>query len=92
LVVATKPIFVATEQKDGLEMERTQDGTESPKQIKMEWGIFRRGDATDQTPAENMLYSTREAAEKTRKKSYLHPTNWEVRGREIGPWDVKARG
>jgi hypothetical protein len=39
-----------------------------------------------------MLYSTREAAEKTRKKSYLHPTNWEVRGREIGPWDVKARG
>jgi hypothetical protein len=59
--------------------------------MSMEWAIFRKGDPNDQTPAENMLYSTRAAAERTRLKSYLNPTNWEVRGREIGPWDVKAR-
>lgn len=56
----------------------------------MEWALFRRGDATA-TPAEGRTYPTRAAAEKTRKKSYLHPENWEVRGREIGPWEVKAR-
>jgi hypothetical protein len=73
-------------------MEQQQDGTGATKQVTMEWGIFRRGDATDQIPAENLRYSTRDAAERTRLKSYLNPTNWEVRGREIGPWDVKARG
>jgi len=56
----------------------------------MEWGIFRKGDPTA-TPAENLRYQTREAAEKTRKKSYLHPELFEVRGREIGAWDAKAR-
>jgi hypothetical protein len=56
----------------------------------MEWALFRKGDATS-TPAEGRTYPTRDAAEKTRKKSYLHPEHWEVRGREIGPWDVKAR-
>ena len=56
----------------------------------MEWGIFRKGDPTA-TPAENLRYATREAADKTRKKSYLHPELFEVRGRKIGPWDVKAK-
>jgi len=56
-----------------------------------EWGIFRKGDPNDQTPAENLTYSTRAAADRVRLKSYLNPTNWEVRGRQIGPWDVKAR-
>lgn len=69
-------------------MDEQQNGTVQVKV--MEWGIFRKGDPTA-TPAENLRYPTRAAAEKTRKKSYLHPENWEVRGREIGPWDVKAR-
>jgi len=56
----------------------------------MEWAIFRKGDATDQTPAENLTYTTREAAERTIKRNYREPKAWEVRGRQIGPWDVKA--
>jgi hypothetical protein len=73
-------------------MEATQDRTGTGAVARMEWGIFRKGDADDQTPAENLTYSTRDAAERTRKRSYLQPQAWEVRGREIGPWDVRARG
>jgi hypothetical protein len=71
-------------------MEATQHGTGQAEHLTMEWGIFRKGEPTA-TPAENLRYTTRAAAEKTRRKSYLHPEHYEVRGREIGPWDVKAR-
>jgi hypothetical protein len=73
-------------------MEQNKDSAGQCEQVvTMEWGIFRKGDPTA-TPAENLRYPTRYAAEKTIKRSYRRqPEFWEVRGREIGPWDVKAR-
>jgi hypothetical protein len=73
-------------------MEQTQDRTEATKQARMEWGIFLKSDVTTDVPSENRTYVTREAAEKTRKRSFVHPERFEVRGREVGPWDVRARG
>lgn len=71
-------------------MESNKDRAGQGEQATMEWALFRKGDPTA-TPAENLTYPTRFAAEKIRKRSYLQPELWEVRGREIGPWDVKAR-
>lgn len=54
-----------------------------------EFGIFRKkglAELTKPTPVENMIFTTRELAERWIKKGLINPESWEVRGRYVTEW------
>ncbi|MDF9748608.1 hypothetical protein [Arthrobacter sp. ES3-54] len=52
----------------------------------VEWAVFRSQGGPNESPAENLRYKTREAAQASIDNGYSQPQYWEPRGRMVGAW------
>lgn len=51
-----------------------------------EFGVFRKGDTKSDTPMENKYFKTAKIPKHWIKMSFMHPENFEVRGRHTSDW------